>query len=235
VTNIAPYFIQLTNVPTGSYTFTARATDNLGATGDSAPVNVSVVPSLPLTITSGLHLNYQTGFWEETARLFNSTSFDLNAAAILIYNLPPAWRVQNTSFVTNGVPAVLYNLPVPVGATCDLTIKYFLGVGATTNVLPYLVGIAISSRAPDLGVTGQTVPMTRAMSLPDGSFLINFNSVSNAIYYVQYATVLGSWKTSPQPLLGTGYSMQWIDYGPPATDSLPGSRPSRFYRIIRAL
>ena len=34
---IPPYFIVLTNVPVGSYTFIAKATDNLGATGTSAP------------------------------------------------------------------------------------------------------------------------------------------------------------------------------------------------------
>src|SRR5205814_1515942 len=38
----SPYTITWTNVPVGSYVLIARATDNLGATNFSAPVNVSV-------------------------------------------------------------------------------------------------------------------------------------------------------------------------------------------------
>jgi chitinase len=43
----APYGLAWTGVPAGSYTLTARATDDDGATTTSAPVNVSVVAAVP--------------------------------------------------------------------------------------------------------------------------------------------------------------------------------------------
>src|SRR6185503_3352860 len=46
----APFTVQLQNLAAGTYTFTARATDNHGATGDSASVTVIVnaPPSIAL-------------------------------------------------------------------------------------------------------------------------------------------------------------------------------------------
>src|SRR6185436_466361 len=43
----SPYSVTYSNVPIGSYVLTARATDNLGATNTSAPVNVSTHPPTP--------------------------------------------------------------------------------------------------------------------------------------------------------------------------------------------
>lgn len=50
--NLAPYTFNWTNVPTGSYTLTARATDNSGAQTDSAPISVTVTPpNIPPTVS----------------------------------------------------------------------------------------------------------------------------------------------------------------------------------------
>ncbi len=69
----APYCIILTNVPVGSYTFRAKATDNLGATGDSAPVTISVIEGPPLTIISAMAYNPQTDLFQQTVRVSNPT------------------------------------------------------------------------------------------------------------------------------------------------------------------
>jgi plastocyanin len=47
----APYAFTWTAVPTGSYTLSAKATDNLGATVESSLVNISVVYSPPSAVT----------------------------------------------------------------------------------------------------------------------------------------------------------------------------------------
>jgi hypothetical protein len=48
---------------------------------------------------------------------------------------------------------------------------------------------------------------------------------------VQYQDVAGPvWKTSPVTLRGTGFFLNWLDDGPPNTDTLPGR--ARFYRVV---
>jgi hypothetical protein len=44
-----PYRFDVVNLAAGSYSFTARATDNLGANASSAPVPVTIVANLPPT------------------------------------------------------------------------------------------------------------------------------------------------------------------------------------------
>lgn len=48
----SPYAFTWTNVPVGTYALTAVATDNLGATGTSTAVNVTVVPPQPPPVLS---------------------------------------------------------------------------------------------------------------------------------------------------------------------------------------
>lgn len=57
----APYTFDWSNVPVGSYTLTAKATDNLTAATTSTPVMVEVVPNLAPTITLATPLDAATG------------------------------------------------------------------------------------------------------------------------------------------------------------------------------
>src|SRR5204862_6679352 len=64
-TNAAPALTVWTNVKAGHYQFTAKATDNLGASGISSPVNVSVLEHLPFIVIEHPHFNPQTGLFKE--------------------------------------------------------------------------------------------------------------------------------------------------------------------------
>ena len=72
----------------------------------------------------------------------------------------------------------------------------------------------------------------RASRTTGGAFGLEFNPLANRIYYIEYGSDLIGWKTVTVPLVGTGGPVQWIDNGPPQTDSPPQSQPARFYRII---
>jgi hypothetical protein len=130
------------------------------------------------------------------------------------------------------MPGVQYLQPIAPGATAGVVMKYFLGSNASTNAVPVLAVINMSA-PEDPALEGSQVHITRGMFLPDNTFLLNFFTAANTTYYVQYSEDLKTWKTSVYPVIGTGFSVQWIDYGPPATDSLPKSVTARFYRIIQ--
>jgi hypothetical protein len=183
-------------------------------------------------VAGPIRLNYQTGFWEQQVVIHNNTGFGLEAVGVLCTNLPALWRVQNATFQTNSLFGVLYNQPIAAGAVGYLTMKYFLQTGAATNTSPTLFAIRMSPAGGATAV-GNPVHITRSAFLADGSFLLNFSTVSNGVYFIQYSEDLEVWKTSPQPIRGNGLSVQWLDYGSPATDALPTQRSARFYRAIQ--
>jgi hypothetical protein len=232
VTNPASYSVVASSLPVGSYTFRAVATDGCGNMATSAPVVVSVVASLPLTVSGPIKLNFQTGYWEQTAHITNPTLFTFSAVGVLVENLPNAWRVQNATMSTNGIPVVLYNNSVAPGTSVDIKVQYYLGAGASTNASPTLVAIQMEP-VGTAAALGTQVPITRGMFLSDGTFLLNFNTVAGATYQVQYTADLQHWKAAAFTVSGTGYSAQWIDYGAPVTDGFPRSVPIRLYRVMK--
>ena len=62
-------------------------------------------------------------------------------------------------------------------------------------------------------------------------FYLEFPSKENVNYYIQYRDdVNAPWKTSPTPVRGTGKIVNWLDEGPPNTESPPSEK--RFYRVL---
>jgi hypothetical protein len=54
--------------------------------------------------------------------------------------------------------------------------------------------------------------------------------VAGQNYYVQYSSNLTNWTTVLPAVTGTGTRQQWIDNGPPKTESFP-SGVMRAYRL----
>ena len=79
--------------------------------------------------------------------------------------------------------------------------------------------------------TGQHI--NRGIALPDKTFLVEFASTANRVYYVQYSSDLKTWKTAQPGITGNGTWRQWIDNGQPKTESAPATTPKRFYRVIQ--
>ena len=64
------------------------------------------------------------------------------------------------------------------------------------------------------------------------SFQLRFGTIAGRTYRVQYSDDMLEWKTSDAPIIGNGGLVQWIDFGPPRTQSSPGTRPTRYYRLL---
>jgi hypothetical protein len=64
--------------------------------------------------------------------------------------------------------------------------------------------------------------------------LIDFNTLTNRAYYIQYSPDLSIWKSAHPPLIGSGSGMQWVDNGPPKTESAASIQTNRFYRVLLA-
>ena len=226
-----PYTIGLTNLDVGTYTFTAVATDNGGLTATSAPVTVSVIADLPLTLLGSVRFNPQTGLYEQRVRVTNPSINAVQAIRIYVHGLAPSMNVYNPSGVTNGVPYVQSNIPVPRGGHRDFVIEYHVTTSEVPN--PTLVAQVVQA-VPGGGtsVSGAGVPINRGFMRPDGTFLVEFATETNRTYYIQYTSDLLNWKTVQPAIQGNGTWIQWIDNGQPKTESLPFEADRRFYRVI---
>ena len=64
--------------------------------------------------------------------------------------------------------------------------------------------------------------------------MLHFNADLGQVYYVQYSGDLNSWTTVTSPIIGVGSQVQWVDDGPPKSESHPQNQPARYYRILRS-
>jgi hypothetical protein len=229
VTNGAPYFVLVTNLAAGSYTFTAIATDGCGNAATSAPVTITVLAQPPLTIIAAMHFNPQTGLFEQTVRVNNPTYTSFDAVRVYVYGLTGGATVYNPSGTDNGVQYIQSFGPIASGSYVDFTIEYYVPsrVAPNPTLVPQLV--PPSTRASAVGV-GQHI--NRGAMLPDKTFLIEFASISNRLYAIQYSKDLVNWETAQPALTGNGTYVQWIDNGQPKTESSPAITPVRFYRLL---
>jgi hypothetical protein len=227
----SPYFVVLTNVPVGTYAFSARATDDFGAIGDSAPVTITVLARPPLTFVSSIQLNPQTGLYNQTVRVFNPTYSTFDAVRLYVGNLTNNTTLWNASGTDNGTPYVQSSVGVLPGGSLDFVLEYYI----PSRILPSptlwaaLVPVVEGGNA---AVAGVGIHIDRSLLLADKTFLIEFASFSNRVYYVQYTAGFQLWQTVQPAITGTGTKIQWIDDGQPKTESAPAVSSRRFYRVI---
>jgi hypothetical protein len=188
-----------------------------------------VLGSLPFTQAGPMALNQQTGLFEQRINVVNPTPLTLSAARVLVFNLPIGVRVFNASGTNNGVPFVQYNKSIFPGESVVMTIEYLVPTRIAPTPTLVLEVVPLLPSAQTAGV-GQKID--RALPLAGGTFLLEFSSLANRFYSVQYSSDLVTWKTSVPSIQGTGSKVQWIDNGQPKTESLPSASEKRFYRII---
>jgi Bacterial Ig domain/Immunoglobulin domain/PKD-like domain len=227
----APYFVEQTNLPAGSYTYIARAWDNLGATGVSSPVTVSVQPHAPLTLLSAMQFDPQTGLFEQAVRVSNPTYSTFDAVRVYVGNLTNNAVLWNASGVTNGMPYVESHAGVTPGSYVDFVLEYYVPSRIQPN--PTLTPVLVPpAQGGGVAVSGFQQHINRVLMLPNKTFLIEFSTLTNRLYYLQYTLNLQLWKTASPAIRGNGTKIQWIDNGQPKTESPPATTPRRFYRLI---
>jgi len=229
-TNAAPYFVILTNVTAGNYTFTAKATDGCGLISTSAPVTVSVLSAPPMSI-GPVQYDPQTDIFKQKVRFTNPTYSSFDAVRVYVSNLTnsPAITVCNASGQTNGIPYVQTQGPVMPGSFVDLIIEYCSPLRVTPNPVLQAQLVPPSTTASFVGVQQH---INRGLMLANHTFLVEFLSASDRIYAIQYSSDLVNWKSALPAITGTGTWIQWIDNGQPKTESSPDSVDHRFYRLI---
>jgi hypothetical protein len=162
-------------------------------------------------------------------RVSNPTEFTLLALRVTVRGLAEGVQVHNASGDLDGVPFVKYNQAVAPGEAAELVIEYYVSNRRTPVAQLCAQPASVSSPTQQDGIT---VTMRGPMRLANGSALIEFQAVPGRVYYVQYSHDLRNWKTVTPGVSSGANRIQWIDNGPPKTESYPSDRSVRFYRVI---
>ena len=192
-----------------------------------------LVPSTNVFVTavSPITLNPQTGLFEQTVRLNNSSASTVDAVRLLIQALPADVQVYNASGSTSGTPFVQYNLSLASDSSVDLRIEYYR---ASRLAIPQPVFVVQETTPVSVPATGPVIKINYFTNDVSGQrFLIEFSATPGRRYAVQYSSDnMETWKTANPIITAPANRVQWYDDGPPKTDSKPTPIGSRFYRIM---
>ncbi len=218
----APWTVNWTNVPAGTYSITAQATDNASDTTTSAPVTVTVNPAanVPpvarIAVTPGLSGNTATSF------AFSGESSSDADGAIASY----AWNFGDGSNASSSAASKTYSTPGTY--TVQLTVTDNRGgthtASATITVANRPPTVSMSSPANNATFTAPaTVGLSALASDPDGT-------VAKVEYFVAGVSVGSSlaapWSVSWANVAGGSYSITAV-----ATDNLGGATTSSLVSI----
>jgi hypothetical protein len=184
----------------------------------------------PVVQNGSIQFNPQIDEFVQTVSVTNPTYYTYTSVRVLIGNLAPGVQVVNASGVTNGVPFVQSLLPIPPGGGVTFTLDYYVPFRVPPSNMVFTVQLAAPLSA--LNEAGPMQHITRGLLLPDKSYLVDFKTLPNRVYYVQYSSDLANWSTAIPAIAGSGSEFDWIDSGPPETPTPPSAQPRRFYRVI---
>lgn len=205
------------------------------AVTNTLSANADLAGTLTATPVSPLVYNPQTGLMEQTVRLTNAGTGDVQSARILLSGFTNL--VANASG-TNGVdPFVACAGKLAAGASLDLRLEYFIPSRDTNAALPTFTPVEVPAIDFTLPLAGGIADTNlfiayRAASAQKNSF-IEFPTVPGRSYTVLYSDQLPFTNLAAQPaLIAPANRLQWSDYGPPRTQTHPTNAPQRFYRVI---
>jgi uncharacterized repeat protein (TIGR01451 family) len=213
-------------------TFSAQ-TDSQPANNRVTNVTSAVstpITNLVLTVLSSITLNPKTGLFEQQIEVSNGGPSTPSSVRVLISGLAANVQLYNASGITNGIPYVQSSSPLGVGSNVVFLLEYYV----PTRVAPANLTQTVQAGPlviPPV-VSGTVVNISRTVVLANGSVLVEFNAVPGQIYAIQYSSDLTTWQTAVPVITAPANRVQWIDAGPPKTDSNPAQQTARYYRVI---
>lgn len=184
-------------------------------------------------VTNDLRVR-QTGLFYQKVSVTNDCACDRAGVQVYIEGLASEVQVSNATGTTNGVPYVLHGAPLLAGQGVEMVVEYFVP-NRRTLPAPRFHAVAVTTNVPPVVSEGTEAELLRAVSWQNGTFLVEFQTATDRLYYVQYADPSSPnwvWRTAMPPIQGTGAHVLWLDSGPPKTESVPGGPGGRVYRLI---
>jgi len=175
-------------------------------------------------------LNRQTGIYEQTITVTNHDIRSIPGFDLTVSGLPDGVCVWNASDCTPGGATVEFRQPLAAGASVTLVLEYYAKARGGA-IQPTITATLAAEPENDPPAPDGGLAIDRAVCLADGSMLVEFTATPGALYEVHYSPDGEHWKLSPVRIRAAGNRVQWIDRGPPRTETPPNDASARFYRV----
>jgi hypothetical protein len=183
-----------------------------------------------IEVIGALTLDPKSGLLTQTVRLTNTLTRTPAGIRIWIDNIPQHIAVLNAYGYIDGRPYIDFLQALLPGQSVDVSIWFFPRDHKTIPAPTYSIEEINPPVIPPLNnANGQIQPHIK---LRNGYSFLEFSTKRGVTYYIQYSADLQIWKTAQPVVTGTGAKAQWIDEGPPRTESKPYQDAIRYYRII---
>jgi len=186
----------------------------------------TVIRSGTIFLQSGLMVQYFT--------VSNITAAAYPAVRVTLHLTQTGITVYDaTGTDSNGDAYLQYNHPVAAHGSVTLAAEYLVA-NRTTVPNPTITVSLPAVQAPLPVPAGTMQPVVQSQMLRvQNAFLVGFQTQLNGTYVVTYSGDLLNWTVVVPSVKGTGSEVQWIDLGPPLTQSPPNGETGRYYRIIK--
>jgi hypothetical protein len=180
-------------------------------------------------------LSRLTGLYEQKITVTNVAARAIAGFDLSISGLRAGVILYNGTATGESGATIAWHLPMKAGESVPMVLEYYASPRGTVPT-PVISAALASLNAQALRALSDAAPgfaVNRLVKQADGSVVIEFNADPGKHYRIQYSSDAATWNTCPISIQAGGTKVQWIDRGPPWTDSPPSSAPRRFYRILR--
>ena len=206
-----------------------------GGSGESYSLAANLQANSPPPLTSltigPITFNPQTGLYQQPVLFNNLSGVPVTGLRLKVLGLASSVVLYNAAGLTNGAPYVEYDPTVAPGGGVGFLLEYYDATRqpfVSTNMVATVIAVA-----PPPVPVGTVVQLDRIQFISEGQLTIEFATIPGYTYVVQYSADLISWKAAVPPIIANAIKTQWIDSGPPKTDSAPGSVVQRYYRVVQ--
>jgi uncharacterized repeat protein (TIGR01451 family) len=194
------------------------------------PVREVETDDLIASFETEMKLNRQTGLLEQRLKVTNNGTTPKPRVRVLFNDLPVGAQVYNAAGSEEGVPFIQLNETLQPGESRDLVIEYYLPKRAKIPN-PRLTMRTGGGLLPVVA-EGVAIDVSRTVVLSPNRFLLEFVCEPGKLYQVQYSDDGQTWNRAQPIVRAVNTRLQWLDDGPPKTDTAPSETPMRLYRVF---
>jgi uncharacterized repeat protein (TIGR01451 family) len=225
----------------------AAGSQDTNAANNFASTNFTVLDYFPSSLVvvtnSPQSTNRQNGLIEQNILVSNIGTSNADSVRVIVTGLTNVAAAGytnmlfNSSGTNNGNPFVVYANTLTAGQSVQLLLQFYVRTRSAfplNNSQLQAFAVSLPNLTPPPAITQSTsINFTNIALMSSGNVLIQFKSTVGKVYTIVYAdnTLFSNAMMAVPPIIAPANYVQWIDYGPPATISKPGSG-SRYYRVF---